>query len=158
MSQFFQKIVIVYWLLSSLKVFFALWSLLFRGKNVKIVQWCVKQTNFSLCQRTTFFKSPALTVVNFCTICTDNISQGRLLPTTEGGSYSAKIRLSPSTTLFRQSNLIYRVSHREKCIVNQLWGVGVLLNDGPKWLEKAINFEFHESVFKKLTSVGLNSL
>ena len=44
------------------------------------------------------------------------------------------------------------MSHSEECKVNQLSGVKgsiVLLNYGALWLQEVINFEFHESVFKK---------
>ena len=33
-----------------------------------------------------------------------------------------------------------------------------LLNYGAQWLQEVWTFEFHESVFKKVTSGGLNSL
>ena len=58
-------------------------------------------------------------------------------------------------------NTSYRVSHSEECKVNQLWGIErsiILLNYGAKWLQELINFEFHESVFKKVTLVVLSSL
>ena len=57
--------------------------------------------------------------------------------------------------------LRYRVSHSEECKVNQLWGVEtpiILLNHGAQLLQQVWKFEFHEPLFKKETSVGLNSL
>ena len=34
----------------------------------------------------------------------------------------------------------------------------ILLNYGAKWLQEVWTFEFHQPVFKKVTSAGLNSL
>ena len=55
----------------------------------------------------------------------------------------------------------YRVSHSEVYKVNQLWGVEgpiILLNYGAQWLQEVWTFVFYQSVFKKMTSAGLNSL
>ena len=53
------------------------------------------------------------------------------------------------------------VSHIETCFLNWLWGVEepiILLDYYAYWLQEVWTFEFYQSISKKVTLAGLNSL